>query len=88
MASACLPSSTEAQNGHITQIGMGNIAGLAQGGSGNLEVIVKEGEGHFVTLNQQGNNNTHGIFQFGKGSNVTVDQIDDGETGMTAGFGW
>jgi tRNA G46 methylase TrmB len=25
---------------------------------------------------------------FGKGSDVNVDQIGDGETGMTVGFGW
>ena len=43
---------------------------------------------HCPTLNQKGNNNAHGIFQFGKGSDVNVDQVGDGETGMTVGFGW
>jgi hypothetical protein len=77
-----------AQNGHISQNGIGNIAGLAQGGAGNLGMIVQEGNNHSATLNQQGNNNAHGIFQFGKGSDVNANQVGDGETGMTVGFGW
>lgn len=72
----------------IKQIGINNLAGLGQNGSGNLGIIHQEGKGHAGTLQQNGNANAYGIFQFGKGTNANVVQNGNGKTGATFAFGW
>ena len=75
-------------NGHISQNGMNNIAGLVQGGSGNVGIIHQEGDNHHGTLGQYGNDNSCGLFQFGEGTHADVEQHGDGEACIViqAGF--
>lgn len=75
------------QNGGITQNGINNVAGLMQGGSGNLGVVHQEGNNHNGTLQQQGGGNTYGLFQFGNGTDAHVNQ-SGGQTGLGFVFGW
>ena len=74
-------------NGHVTQHGANNAAGLYQGGPNNQGIIHQEGQGHTGTLSQQGGNNAHGLFQFGQNSNAHVTQTG-GQTGLTLVYGW
>lgn len=69
-------------NGHVTQIGVNNAAGIAQGGPNNQAIIHQEGCNHTGTINQQGGNNAHGLFQFGCNTNGHVSQ-SGGDTGLT-----
>ena len=73
---------------NIKQIGLNNLAGLGQNGSGNLGVIYQKGNGNGATLQQNGNDNSYGIFQFGKGSRAQVVQNGYGQSGATFQFGW
>ena len=75
------------QNGSITQNGINNMAGLTQGGGGNLGIVHQDGNNHTGTLNQQGGNNSYGLFQFGEGTNANVHQ-SGGQTGLGLVFGW
>jgi len=75
-------------NGGIRQNGFGNMAGLAQNGSGNLGVVHQEGDGHVGTLAQNGNGNAYGLFQFGRSTQGHVQQNGTGGTGATFQFGW
>ena len=63
------------QNGSITQDGVNNMAGLTQGGGGNLGIVHQEG------------NNHNGLFQFGEGTDAHVNQ-SGGQTGLGLVFGW
>lgn len=76
------------KNGGIKQKGNGNMAGLAQNGSGNLGIVHQEGDGHNGTLQQNGNGNACGLFQFGKNTSGHVSQNGDGGTCATLQFGW
>jgi hypothetical protein len=73
---------------NIKQIGLNNLAGLGQNGSGNLGIIYQKGKGNAATLQQNGNDNSYGIFQFGKGSQAQVVQNGYGQSGATFQFGW
>ncbi len=72
----------------IKQLGMNNVAGIGQNGSGNLGIVHQEGNGHSATLQQNGNGNTYGIFQFGESTSSNVVQTGNGQTGATFQFGW
>lgn len=72
----------------IEQIGVNNIAGLAQNGHGNQGVVYQEGYGHSGTLQQNGNDNAYGLFQFGKNTDADIVQNGNGETGATIVYGW
>ncbi|QKV18463.1 curlin [Oricola thermophila] len=74
--------------GNITQLGMNNLAGIAQNGSGNHGIVHQEGDGHSGTLQQNGNGNAYGLFQFGKGTDAHVVQNGNGQTGATFAWGW
>jgi hypothetical protein len=76
------------QNGSITQLGMNNMAGLLQNGSGNLGIIHQEGDGHTGTLQQNGNNNACGIFQFGEGTTSNLTQNGDNGACASISYGW
>ncbi len=73
-------------NGHVTQHGANNAAGIAQG-STDQAIIHQEGQGHTGTIQQTGGNNAYGLFQFGQNTNAHVDQYG-GQTGITLQFGW
>lgn len=75
-------------NGHITQNGAGNIAALAQGGSGNFGLIHQDGDNHDASLTQTGNDNACGIFQFGDGASNHVNQSGDGGACISIGAGF
>lgn len=77
----------EIESGSIRQNGIGNIAGIAQGGGNNLGIVHQEGNSHNGTLNQQGGGNSYGLFQFGKGTNAHVSQ-NGGQSGLGFVFGW
>ncbi|MCW1931441.1 hypothetical protein [Pararhodobacter zhoushanensis] len=73
-------------NGHVTQHGVNNAAGIAQGAT-DQAIIHQEGAGHTGTISQQGGNNAYGLFQFGQNTNAAVAQ-NGGQTGLTLQFGW
>lgn len=74
-------------NGHVTQSGWNNAAGIVQTGRGNQGIIHQEGCNHNGTINQTGNHNAHGLFQFGCNANGHVTQTG-GQTGITIQYGW
>jgi hypothetical protein len=77
------------QNGaSIRQLGMNNLAGIGQNGTGNNGVIEQHGNGHSATLQQNGNDNSYVIWQFGEGTNAGVVQNGNGQAGMTIVLGW
>jgi hypothetical protein len=76
------------RDGDIRQSGNGNMAGLAQGGQGNLGFIQQQGNGHSATLRQSGNNNAYGIFQYGRNTEDDVVQNGNNGSGATFSFGW
>ena len=73
-------------NGHVTQIGANNAAGIAQGAT-DQAIIHQEGSGHTGTIQQTGGNNAYGLFQFGQNTNADIVQTG-GQTGLTLQFGW
>lgn len=73
-------------NGHVTQRGVNNAAGIAQGAS-DQAIIHQEGRGHTGTIEQTGGNNAYGLFQFGQNTNAQVVQTG-GQSGLTLQFGW
>ena len=73
-------------NGHVTQHGVNNAAGIAQG-STDQAIIHQEGAGHTGTITQTGGNNAYGLFQFGQNTNAAVTQTG-GQSGLTLLFGW
>jgi len=75
-------------NGHITQRGARNIAGLAQSGRGHYGVIHQDGRGHDASLTQRGAGNSYGIFQFGRGASGHVTQNGYGQSGVLIQYGW
>lgn len=74
-------------NGHVTQNGVNNAAGIYQGGPNNQGIIHQEGSGHVGTISQTGGNNAHGLFQFGENTEAHVEQTG-GQAGLTLQFGW
>ena len=74
-------------NGHVTQHGANNAAGIAQGGPNNQAIIHQEGSGHTGTIAQSGGNNAYGLFQFGQNTTAHANQ-SGGQTGVTLVFGW
>ena len=76
------------KNGSIKQHGIGNSAGLAQNGKGNLGIVHQEGRGHNGSVSQNGNGNAYGLFQFGRNTNGHATQNGNGRTGATFQFGW
>lgn len=74
-------------NGHVTQHGVGNAAGIAQGGPNNQAIIHQEGCNHNGTINQTGGNNAYGLFQFGCNTSSNIHQTG-GQSGLTLQFGW
>jgi len=73
-------------NGHVTQNGVGNAAGIAQG-STDRAIIHQEGSGHTGTIEQTGGNNSYGLFQFGQNTDAQITQTG-GQAGLTLQFGW
>jgi len=74
-------------NGHVTQHGVNNAAGIYQGGPNNQAILHQEGSGHSGSISQTGGNNSYGLFQFGENTNGHVQQTG-GQTGLTLQFGW
>ena len=74
-------------NGHVTQNGVNNAAGIYQGGPNNQAIIHQEGCNHTGTVSQQNGNNAAGLFQFGCNTNGHIAQ-NGGQTGLTLQFGW
>lgn len=74
-------------NGHVTQHGVNNAAGIYQGGPNNQALIHQEGAGHTGTISQTGGNNAYGLFQFGENTQAHVEQTG-GQAGLTLQFGW
>lgn len=74
-------------NGHVTQHGVNNAAGIYQGGPNNQAIIHQEGCNHDGSITQTGGNNAHGLFQFGCNTSGHVEQTG-GQTGLTFQFGW
>ncbi|PVH29322.1 curlin [Pararhodobacter oceanensis] len=74
-------------NGHVTQIGANNAAGIAQGGPNNQAIIHQEGCNHDGSITQSGGHNAHGLFQFGCNTSGHVNQTG-GQAGLTLQFGW
>lgn len=74
-------------NGHVTQHGVNNAAGIYQGGPNNHAIVHQEGSGHNGTITQTGGNNSYGLFQFGQNTSGHVNQTG-GQTGLTLQFGW
>lgn len=74
-------------NGHVTQQGANNAAGLYQGGPNNQGIIHQEGSGHTGTLTQTGGNNAYGLFQYGRNTTAHVGQTG-GQTGLRLIYGW
>lgn len=75
-------------NGHVTQRGVNNAAGIAQGGRNNQAIIHQQGCNHNGTISQQGNNNAYGLFQFGCNTSGHVSQVGNNNTGLTLQLGW
>jgi len=65
-------------NGHVTQNGFNNAAGIAQGGGNNRAFIHQNGRNHNGSITQMGGNNSCGLFQFGNGANGHVRQNGGG----------
>ncbi len=74
-------------NGHVTQHGANNAAGIAQGGPNNQAIIHQEGSGHTGTIAQTGGNNAYGLFQFGQNTTAHASQ-SGGQSGITLVYGW
>lgn len=74
-------------NGHVTQRGVNNAAGIAQGGRNNRAVIHQDGCNNRGTIRQRNGNNAAGLFQFGCNTNGHINQRG-GQTGITLQFGW
>jgi len=74
-------------NGHVSQAGYGNAAGIAQGGPNNHAIIHQEGCNHTGTIDQRGGNNAYGLFQYGCNTNAAINQ-NGGQSGLTFQFGW
>ena len=74
-------------NGHVTQHGANNAAGIYQGGPNNQAIVHQEGQGHHGTISQTGANNAYGLFQFGQNTSADVVQTG-GQAGLTLLFGW
>ncbi|WP_323034710.1 hypothetical protein [Pararhodobacter sp.] len=74
-------------NGHVTQHGVNNAAGIYQGGPNNRAIIHQEGRGHDGSISQTGGNNAYGLFQFGQNTSGHVQQTG-GQSGLTVLFGW
>lgn len=75
-------------NGHVSQNGNGNSAGLYQSGSGQLGIVEQHGNNHQATLSQTGRGNSCGVFQFGEGTSANVDQSGNGEACLVLQAGW
>lgn len=75
------------ENGHVTQTGINNAAGIYQGGPNNHAIVHQEGRGHTGTVSQTGGNNSYGLFQFGENTTSHVSQTG-GQSGLTLQFGW
>ena len=73
-------------NGHVTQSGVNNAAGIYQGSS-DQAIIHQEGSGHTGTIEQTDGNNSYGLFQFGQNTDAAIQQTG-GQTGLTLQFGW
>lgn len=74
-------------NGHVTQRGVHNAAGIYQGGPNNRAIIHQEGCNHTGTVTQRNGNNAAGLFQFGCNTNAHMTQRGN-ETGVTVVVGW
>jgi len=74
-------------NGHVTQHGANNAAGIYQGSPNSQAIIHQEGNGHDGSISQTGGNNSYGLFQFGEDTSGHVQQTG-GQTGVTLLFGW
>lgn len=61
-------------NGHVTQNGVNNAAGIVQGGGRNRAIIHQDGNNHNGSIYQTGGNNSCGLFQFGNGATGHVRQ--------------
>lgn len=75
-------------NGHVSQNGAHNAAGILQSGRGSQAIVHQEGDGHRGSVTQRGNNHAHGLFQFGRNTDAHVEQHGHGETGVTIVYGW
>lgn len=75
-------------NGHVTQSGVNNAAGIYQGGPNNQAIVHQEGCNHTGSISQRGANNAHGLFQFGCNTTGHVSQTGHNNTGVTVLFGW
>lgn len=75
-------------NGHVTQRGVNNAAGIVQNGRGSRAIVHQEGCNHNGTVTQNGNNHAYGLFQFGCNGNAHATQNGHGQTGMTIQYSW
>lgn len=75
-------------NGHVTQSGVNNAAGIYQGGPNNQAIVHQEGCNHTGTVSQRGSNNAQGLFQFGCNTTGHVTQHGHNNTGITVLLGW
>lgn len=74
-------------NGHVTQTGFNNAAGISQGGPRNRAIIHQDGCNHTGTISQTNGHNAAGLFQFGCNTNAAITQTGN-DTGLTFQFGW
>lgn len=74
-------------NGHVTQTGIGNAAGIYQGGPNNQAIIHQQGCNHTGTISQHNGNNAAGLFQFGCNTTGHIAQTGN-NTALTVIFGW
>ena len=75
-------------NGHVTQRGIDNAAGIAQRGRGHQAIIHQDGCNHDASIDQRGRNHAHGVFQFGCNTSTHVRQRGQSQTGVTIQYGW
>jgi len=75
-------------NGHVSQDGNGNAAGLHQSGDGHLGIIEQDGDNHSATLSQSGSSHACGIFQYGEGTSADVSQSGHGDACLVLQAGW
>ncbi|SLN70214.1 hypothetical protein [Roseisalinus antarcticus] len=68
------------ENGHVTQRGADNAAGIYQGAC-DFALIEQQGSGHRGTINQRNCDNAGAIFQSGRNTDANLDQ-SGGQTGV------
>lgn len=75
-------------NGHVTQEGLANAAGIYQSGRGHRALIEQHGKGHSGSIDQRGRGHSFGLFQSGRGTSAHVVQRGHGRAGLLFQHGW